>query len=329
MALVASRLTSDISKKGIAKYLNEVCGNFTEDTALSIFTRSDGVKFGWCHNWWHVATMQQTVYRELGIPYFSYRDAIWPYLRTPLDSLTIRWKGDSHPDTYAHSLMGTGVARLISMVCETTCSHPDFDHLTLFDSLPSYTSPEYQLTPEDEVIQAPGCEIPTSTLIDGSLQSKNFNSKWIYGYADVTHHRAAWRIVEETTQEHHIYFEISPGKNNTLMFEYIRSHSFYGYVNVYVETNPSHISSSTTPAFQLATYWERHISIPQWKVYQYTPSKKSRKLLIRPVPVKPLVYIRLSYVSKLQHPPDPKSPQATINYNHTKPLFILYSISSC
>lgn len=329
MALVASRITTDINHRGIRKYLNELCPVPTEETALTIYTKSDGVQIAWCHNWWHVATIQQTVYRELGIPYFSYRDAIWPFLHTPVDSLTIKWNGESHPDGYAHRLMAMGLLKLITMVCETTCSHPDNDYLTIFNNLPSYTSPEYQLESEKNNTERDyGCEVTSTTLIAKNFHSNYSDDRWIYGMSELTHHRLAWRTEDLSGKEQNLIFEIQVGSNYTIMIEYLGSHSFYGDVDVYIETNIDQVKISKNSLFKLSTYWERHLSIPQWKVYHLSSLfKENIKYNLQELPI---IYIRFSYKSEFKFPSFQQLPPSEgINQNTKKPLFLLYSISTC
>lgn len=66
-----------------------------------------------CKRLWSLQHGSQSALRALGVPYWSYRDTIWPRLERPPDSLPLLWDGMSHPGPRTHWSLAYGAAHLV------------------------------------------------------------------------------------------------------------------------------------------------------------------------------------------------------------------------
>ena len=88
----------------------------------------------WCTHWWHIASAQQAILRSFGIPFFSYRDMVWPLLHAPPPTLLRFWNGLSHPDEVAHALVAAGTLRALSGLCACDALSVEQPHRHSFET---------------------------------------------------------------------------------------------------------------------------------------------------------------------------------------------------
>ena len=68
----------------------------------------------YCSHWWEVSSTWQRACREQNVPYFSYRDVVWPELENPPPELPLYWNGLSHPEWSGHHLVAEGLAHMLA-----------------------------------------------------------------------------------------------------------------------------------------------------------------------------------------------------------------------
>jgi len=109
--------------------------------------------YSWCTHWWKVASVHQEVLRAHRLPYFSYRDMIWPKMEDPPPELPFLWNGLSHPDWGAHHLLAESLVRMLAKTNEEICL-PEFrsDSATQSEPLVIARPPLLQSEPASAVL---------------------------------------------------------------------------------------------------------------------------------------------------------------------------------
>jgi hypothetical protein len=264
-------------------------------------------------HYWSIASMQQTVLREVGIPYFSYRDLVYPFRLTPRRDLETFWRGSTvankklqhcHPDELAHTLLAAGTIHTMGLLCEQARGVK-----LSFDRFPSVRSVEYNITPADALVEA--CPHAAQILRGEHFPSASSKGKWRYGEDEMSHHKIAWTIRGSSTDDNEIVFDLIVGPKRQLIVENLRSWQMCGRANVYLGEGSTQHKVASIPSFQKRLSF----TLPAFQTIDIPPAKEIGSSIVSG---QERIKVRLQYI-----PVDKGRVQAL------QQMFMLYSMATC
>lgn len=200
----------------------------------------------WCSHWWEVASEHQRILNYFGIPFFSYRDLVWPNYESPPAELPKYWNGLSHADQIAHFLIADGVTAMLSRINHANCNQQD---------LVTKTYPEPS-TSQDLI-----CNLGTVYVANHGLHrfprsdaEENVDSVWQFGEDKAG--KPGWigdfRSPESFHKNLSISFRIAT--RGKLQVEYLESYHNMGKVAVQFDAGPvQEVLDGFTPSYYSVT----------------------------------------------------------------------------
>jgi hypothetical protein len=252
--LVLFKLTEDIQYQ---KQTFSECPDLNPVTSHLSHTSYSNETVHYCTHWWSTATIQQNVLHDFDIPYFSYRDMVWPFLHMMPDNIYDFWHGSSHPDTNTHLLIAKELLLALSIQCEDSLNKTPSFHL-----LPSIESKELTNEEHDLFLDRNQCLNPISIFEKDNFIASKSDKEWKYGVnindesRHPIHPKLGWmNFKKENKQPSIIEFNIHIGIKGLILMEYLRTNFYVGVVSVYI---------GEVELGKMITNWESFYTLPEW-----------------------------------------------------------------
>lgn len=262
-------------------------------------------------HYWNIASMQQTVMRETGAPYFSYRDLIYPFRLTPRPDLETFWRGVAastnkvqhvHPDTLAHTLVAAGTIHTMGFMCEQARNvKPSFG------KFPSVRSIEYNVTNSDGLVEV--CPKPAQILRGNQFKSVSSSGGWTYGENDMSHHKIAWTI-RGNSVNNEIVFDLAVGPKRQLIIENMQSWQLCGRANVYLGNGEQNKIGALHSFHKPLPF-----TLPTFQTIEIPPASQIGSKVVNGVE---RIQVRISYIPVDNH-----------HNKNLRQMLMLYSLSTC
>lgn len=231
--------------------------------------------YGWCSHWWEVASIHQQILKDYSLPYFSYRDLVWPKYSSPPKTLNELWKGNSHPDWVAHQLFADGIAHMLNRgnrkLCQEGLPPPEkFTQPTSVEALSDLGFCKTRISTLLDPLQGfpvVGVETgPKTILVDANGPVKDLatrektrrggyvtkpGEKWVLNanvtkglwsfYEDVRGkygwiiNPTAEQIAQHTEEDLRVSFALAVGGSGLITIEYLTSYHGMGSVSMWLD----------------------------------------------------------------------------------------------
>jgi hypothetical protein len=189
-------------------------------------------KYRWCSHWWEVASVHQQLLKTFGIPFFSYRDLVWPRYDLPPPDLPKFWNGLSHADRIAHFLIADGVAAMLSEINAASCKH-------------QYVSPNYSY-PAPAISSDLECNLGTSYSAFAGLDhfprtdSDKSNVGSVWDFREDVKGKPGWIGIFQNADTNQASSSISfhVRTHGKLQVQYLKSYHNMGKVEIRFDGGP-------------------------------------------------------------------------------------------